>query len=303
MEPLARETPSPRYDGPARAREYWRRNCRANTIRSAMRRSPSSCARWITACRGTARPGRHGSSRPGCAIPVHQQARPPGVGRGPAGHLRGHEEEGIDREFRNKGRQWREGKSPDHVQGHDFPGPPCRGPIPTACMTWPEQGFRERGDRPRHGPVRGGLDPGLVAVQGQPGVSPGAAILSRRTAGAATAIAYGCGRSPCKGSLTPPRWPSRCAISPRAPASGTRWSTAVLVHLLELARRTAAGLRDDRAPDRGYDDRQGVSRLLSSRSGQVSLRRKVTNEEMKRIRMTRQPFHGEWNYVIRPRRL
>jgi len=30
--------------------------------------------------------------------------------------------------------------------------------------------------------------------------------------------------------------------------------------------------------------------------------RRVTDEEMKRIRITPQAFHGEWNYVIRPRR-
>src|SRR5215467_765119 len=30
--------------------------------------------------------------------------------------------------------------------------------------------------------------------------------------------------------------------------------------------------------------------------------RKVTDAEMQRIRLTPQPFHGEWNYVIRPRR-
>ena len=31
--------------------------------------------------------------------------------------------------------------------------------------------------------------------------------------------------------------------------------------------------------------------------------RKVTDEEMKRIRITPQAFHGEWNYVIQPRRV
>jgi hypothetical protein len=31
--------------------------------------------------------------------------------------------------------------------------------------------------------------------------------------------------------------------------------------------------------------------------------RKVTDEEMKMLRITPQPFHGEWNYVIRPRRV
>ena len=29
--------------------------------------------------------------------------------------------------------------------------------------------------------------------------------------------------------------------------------------------------------------------------------RKVTDEEMKRLRITPQAFHGEWNYIIRPR--
>ena len=28
--------------------------------------------------------------------------------------------------------------------------------------------------------------------------------------------------------------------------------------------------------------------------------RKVSNEEMKRIQMRPNPFHGEWNYVIEP---
>ena len=28
--------------------------------------------------------------------------------------------------------------------------------------------------------------------------------------------------------------------------------------------------------------------------------RKVTNDEMERVNLRRRPFHGEWNYVIRP---
>jgi hypothetical protein len=28
--------------------------------------------------------------------------------------------------------------------------------------------------------------------------------------------------------------------------------------------------------------------------------RKVTNQEMKRVNVERNKFHGEWNYVIRP---
>jgi len=29
----------------------------------------------------------------------------------------------------------------------------------------------------------------------------------------------------------------------------------------------------------------------------------VTDQEMKTIRLTPQAFHGEWNYVIRPRKV
>ena len=28
--------------------------------------------------------------------------------------------------------------------------------------------------------------------------------------------------------------------------------------------------------------------------------RKITDEEMKQVNIKRNPFHGEWNYVIRP---
>ncbi|MBI4879874.1 MAG: ISAzo13 family transposase, partial [Planctomycetes bacterium] len=29
--------------------------------------------------------------------------------------------------------------------------------------------------------------------------------------------------------------------------------------------------------------------------------RKVTDEEMRRVNLVRNKFHGDWNYVIRPR--
>ena len=59
------------------------------------------------------------------------------------------------------------------------------------------------------------------------------------------------------------------------PPGTSKWNKVehrpALVHLLELAWRAAAGLRDDRAFDREHDYREGVGRLLSPRPAQVSV--------------------------------
>src|SRR6266850_5686707 len=119
---------------------------------------------------------------------------------------------------------------------------------------------------------------------------------------AATVIARARGSRSCNG------WPTTCAsgftsrISRRAPASGTRSSIRLFCHITENWRgralhtfetvvalightRTAAGLR--------------VKAKLDTRrypTGCV-----VTHAEMRALALHAHPFHGDWNYELRPR--
>ena len=77
-------------------------------------------------------------------------------------------------------------------------------------------------------------------------------------------------------------------------------TSAVLVHLLELARRTVARLRDDRAADRRDDHGQGPEVTCRLDRRRYPTGRKVTDEGVRQVNLRRDEFHGEWNYTIRP---
>jgi hypothetical protein len=58
---------------------------------------------------------------------------------------------------------------------------------------------------------------------------------------------------------------------------------------------------DHREPDRGDDhqDRPDGAGGLDEKAYETGI--KVSDEELARVRCTREKFHGEWNYTIRPR--
>jgi hypothetical protein len=74
----------------------------------------------------------------------------------------------------------------------------------------------------------------------------------------------------------------------------------VFLHLVQLARRAAARLRDSCAADRRDNDIQGVNSDLPPGSPQVPHGRKITDEEFAQVNLKRDKFHGEWNYTIHP---
>ena len=71
---------------------------------------------------------------------------------------------------------------------------------------------------------------------------------SQPTPGAATAIGRTCERANCNASLASSTYRSLQATFRPAPASGTRWSIPVLVHLDQLARTPSADQQDRHQP-------------------------------------------------------
>jgi transposase len=98
-------------------------------------------------------------------------------------------------EFKNGGREWQPAGHPEAVNVYDFVDDalfkvePLRGVRRDA-----QRGLGERGDRPRHGGVRRGDDPAVVAADGQGALPAGdGAVRDGRRRRAATGRATGCG--------------------------------------------------------------------------------------------------------------
>jgi len=93
---------------------------------------------------------------------------------------------------------------------------------------------------------------------------------------------------------------SRSVIFHLGRASGTRSSTAFFLHLIELAWRATARLRNDRPSHCQDDDCERAASDLRLDRRKYPTSRKVSKEEMKGIHLQPDRFHGGWNYVIRP---
>ena len=222
-------------------------------------------------------------------------------------HVGGHQEEGIRRQLRQAGRQWRPARQAPARAGPRLSdaGRPARLPV-RHLRPGAQRRLRERGDRSRHRGVRGGLHPRLVAGGRPAAVSAGAArSSSRRTPAAATARACGCGSGSC--SSSPTRRAGRCRSVISRPGT-SKWNKVehrlfsfissnwrgeplrdyeTIVHL--IARTTTA---------------KGPEGHLSPRPPQVRDRpRRISDAEMETAEPRTDRFHGDWNYVIRPHRL
>ena len=147
--------------------------------------------------------------------------------RRPAGHFRGHQEEGAGRKLRqSRETVAQEGRSPK-VNGHDFPDPsvPRAHPYGIYELTRNTR-LRQCRNRPRHRDLCRGLHPGMVAGGRTARLSQGEATADHGRCGRQQRIATApveMGTATTGGRDCVFR--SRSAIFRRAPANGTRLST------------------------------------------------------------------------------
>ena len=79
-------------------------------------------------------------------------------------------------DFKNGGREWQPEGEPEEVRVHDFLDKELGKAIPYGVYDLTaEPGLGQRGHRSRHGRVRRGDDPPLVAADGRRGLSRGEA--------------------------------------------------------------------------------------------------------------------------------
>jgi Rhodopirellula transposase DDE domain len=157
---------------------------------------------------------------------INDQVRPALAARRPVISV-GTKKKELVGNYQNAGRQRREAKSPQTVNGHDFPTRRCLGRIRTGSSTVTEHGIRQRRDGPRYGRLCGRLDPGLVALRGTPPLS---ASPSRAHHGG-RGLQQRLSPPPVEDGTPAPRrrertWRSRCAASLRGRANGTRSNIA-----------------------------------------------------------------------------
>jgi hypothetical protein len=76
---------------------------------------------------------------------------------------------------------------------------------------------------------------------------------------------------------------------------------SLLVHLLELAGRAPARLRNDRGLIAGTTTAKGLTVSCRLDRRRYPVGRRVSDEAFATVNLTRNAFHGEWNYSIDPR--
>ena len=216
-------------------------------MRSATRPSPPCSMTGATACKPIARP------RKARTTPIATPSSSISISRCIAFQREGQPVVSVDAkkkeligDFRNPGREWRRRGHPEEVRAKDFPDKQLGKAIPEGVYDLSsERGLGQRRRRSRHGRVRRGEHPALVAGDGVAGLSEGPpAPDHRRCRGQqrlSVAVVEGAG---CRTWRTTWACGSRSATSRPARASGTRSSTACSA----TSPRTGAASRSARGP-------------------------------------------------------
>jgi len=206
--------------------------------------------------------------------------------------------------YENKGRQWRPAKQPVLVQGHDFPSPE----VPRAYP----YGIYDIGRNAGFVNIGTDHDTGAFAVASIRGWwrAEGRTIYANATQLLITADAGGSNGYRLRlWKLELQKFADQtglCISVCHFPPGTSKWNKVehrlfsfissnwrgeplrdyeTIVHLIAKT-STAKGLK--------------VTCRLDRRK--YSTGRKVTDEEMKQVKLQPHPFHGEWNYLIRPNR-
>ncbi len=207
--------------------------------------------------------------------------------------------------YENKGRQWRKSKSPARVQGHDFPQPSVPRAYPYGVYDLARnKGFVNVGTDHDTGAFAVASIRGWWRFEGKRLYPRARRLLITADGGGSNGYRLRLWK------LELQKLADATTLSIEVchfPPGTSKWNK-VEHRLFSFISSNWRG-----EPLRDYET---IVRLISgtttAKGLAVSCRldrhkypsgRKVTDEEMKRIRITPQAFHGEWNYVIRPRRV
>jgi hypothetical protein len=207
--------------------------------------------------------------------------------------------------YENQGRQWRKSQSPELVNGHDFPNPSVPRAYPYGVYDLARnKGFVNVGTDHDTGAFAVASIRGWWRVEGQRLYPRARRLLITADGGGSN----GYRRRVWKLELQQLADATTLSIEVcHFPPGTSKWNK-VEHRLFSFISSNWRG-----EPLRDYET---IVRLISgtttAKGLAVSCRldrrkypsgRKVTDAEMKMIRITPQAFHGEWNYVIRPRRV
>jgi hypothetical protein len=207
--------------------------------------------------------------------------------------------------YENQGRQWRKSQSPALVNGHDFPNPSVPRAYPYGVYDLARnKGFVNVGTDHDTGAFAVASIRGWWRVEGQRLYPRARRLLITADGGGSNGYRLRVWK------LELQQLADATTLSIEVchfPPGTSKWNK-VEHRLFSFISSNWRG-----EPLRDYET---IVRLISgtttAKGLAVSCRldrrkypsgRKVTDEEMKMIRMTPQAFHGEWNYVIRPRRV
>ena len=206
--------------------------------------------------------------------------------------------------YQNKGRQWRKNKSPDVVNGHDFPDPSVPRAYPYGIYDLARnRGFVNVGTDHDTGAFSVASIRGWWRFEGKRLYPRARRLLITADGGGSNGYRLRLWK------LELQKLADATTLSIEVchfPPGTSKWNK-VEHRLFSFISSNWRG-----EPLRDYET---IIRLISgtttAKGLTVSCRldrrkypkgRKVTKEEMGSIRLSPQPFHGEWNYIIRPRR-
>jgi len=207
--------------------------------------------------------------------------------------------------YENTGRQWRKSKSPAPVNGHDFPAPSVPRAYPYGVYDLARnKGFVNVGTDHDTGAFAVASIRGWWRVEGQRLYPRARRLLITADGGGSNGYRLRVWK------LELQKLADATTLSIEVchfPPGTSKWNK-VEHRLFSFISSNWRGepLRDYETIVRliaGTTTAKGLAVSCRLDRRKYPAGRKVTDEEMKKIRMTPQAFHGEWNYVIRPRRV
>jgi hypothetical protein len=207
--------------------------------------------------------------------------------------------------YENPGRLWRTSKSPDLVNGHDFPAPSVPRAYPYGVYDLARnKGFVNVGTDHDTGAFAVASIRGWWRVEGQRLYPRARRLLITADGGGSNGYRLRLWK------LELQKLADATTLSIEVchfPPGTSKWNK-VEHRLFSFISSNWRGepLRDYETIVRliaGTTTAKGLAVSCRLDRRKYPAGRKVTDEEMKKIRMTPQAFHGEWNYVIRPRRV